>query len=63
MNNVIKTISLLVISNLFMTLAWYGHLKFKSKPLLVAILPVGGLLCSNICSKSLQIASARNGSA
>ena len=25
----IYTISLLVISNLFMTLAWYGHLKFK----------------------------------
>ena len=23
------TISLLVVSNIFMTLAWYGHLKFK----------------------------------
>lgn len=23
------TISLLIISNIFMTLAWYGHLKFK----------------------------------
>lgn len=26
------TIVLLVLSNLFMTLAWYGHLKFKDMP-------------------------------
>ena len=33
-----KTIGLLLISNLFMTFAWYAHLKdMKSKPLLVAI--------------------------
>jgi uncharacterized protein (DUF486 family) len=24
-----KTIALLIISNVFMTVAWYGHLKFK----------------------------------
>ena len=29
---------LLVISNVFMTLAWYGHLKLKSQPLLLMIL-------------------------
>jgi uncharacterized protein (DUF486 family) len=35
----IKTIGLLVISNLFMTFAWYGHLKdLKAKPLYIAIL-------------------------
>lgn len=28
------TIGLLVLSNLFMTLAWYGHLKFKDIPAL-----------------------------
>ena len=28
-----KPIFLLVISNVFMTIAWYGHLKFKTKPL------------------------------
>ena len=28
-----RTIALLVVSNLFMTVAWYGHLKFKSKAL------------------------------
>lgn len=26
----LKTVSLLIISNAFMTFAWYGHLKFKS---------------------------------
>jgi uncharacterized protein (DUF486 family) len=25
------TIGLLILSNIFMTLAWYGHLKFKSR--------------------------------
>ena len=33
-----KTVSLLFASNVFMTFAWYGHLKFRSKPLLLAIL-------------------------
>ena len=31
------TIALLLISNIFMTIAWYGHLKFKSAPLAVVI--------------------------
>jgi uncharacterized protein len=29
---------LLIASNVFMTLAWYGHLKFKTAPLLIVIL-------------------------
>jgi len=32
------TVLLLVCSNAFMTMAWYGHLKFKAAPLLAAIL-------------------------
>ncbi|MEW6536219.1 MAG: DMT family protein [Candidatus Auribacterota bacterium] len=32
------TIILLLISNIFMTFAWYGHLKYKSAPLAVVIL-------------------------
>jgi len=28
-----RTIILLVVSNVFMTIAWYGHLKYKDKPL------------------------------
>ena len=31
-------IVLLTISNIFMTFAWYGYLKFKTKPLLLVIL-------------------------
>jgi uncharacterized protein len=30
MGKALLTIGLLVLSNVFMTLAWYGHLKFKS---------------------------------
>jgi len=32
------TIALLIVSNIFMTLAWYGHLKFPHLPMLAAIL-------------------------
>jgi uncharacterized protein (DUF486 family) len=32
------TILLLVCSNIFMTIAWYGHLKFPHLPMLAAIL-------------------------
>jgi uncharacterized protein (DUF486 family) len=31
------TAILLFISNIFMTLAWYGHLKYKDKPLWITI--------------------------
>jgi uncharacterized protein (DUF486 family) len=32
-----KTIILLTISNIFMTFAWYGHLKFKHNPLWLVV--------------------------
>ena len=32
------TVILLIISNIFMTIAWYGHLKYKSSPLFQVIL-------------------------
>ncbi|HPR08902.1 MAG TPA: DMT family protein, partial [Denitromonas sp.] len=32
------TIGLLLASNVFMTFAWYGHLKFKAAPLIAVIL-------------------------
>jgi len=39
-----KTIVLLTISNIFMTFAWYGHLKgLKSKPWIVAALISWGI--------------------
>ena len=31
------TVLLLLLSNVFMTFAWYGHLKYKSAPLFLAI--------------------------
>ncbi len=31
------TILLLTVSNIFMTVAWYGHLKFKNSPLWKAV--------------------------
>lgn len=34
----IVPILLLTISNIFMTFAWYGHLKYKSSPLFIVIL-------------------------
>lgn len=32
------TIALLTISNIFMTFAWYGHLKYKQSPLWTVII-------------------------
>ncbi len=32
------TILLLIISNVFMTFAWYGHLKFRESPLWLVII-------------------------
>ena len=36
-------VALLVASNLFMTAAWYGHLKFKMQPLWVVVLVSWGI--------------------
>jgi len=47
-----KTILLLVCSNLFMTLAWYGHLKFKwleGKSLFLVILVSWGIAFFEYC--------------
>ena len=33
----VATIVLLILSNVFMTFAWYGHLRYKALPLLAAI--------------------------
>jgi len=47
MNELLQTrwlpILLLVGSNVFMTFAWYGHLKYKDKPLLFVILTSWGI--------------------
>lgn len=43
------TIGMLVISNIFMTFAWYGHLKFKAAPLFVVILVSWGIAFAEYC--------------
>jgi uncharacterized protein len=56
-----KTILLLVASNLFMTLAWYGHLKFKfleGKSLLIVILVSWGIAFFEYC---LMVPANRGG--
>lgn len=40
---------LLLISNIFMTFAWYGHLKFKSTALWVVILASWGIAFLEYC--------------
>ena len=39
----VVTIGLLIASNVFMTFAWYGHLKFKTAPLFAVILISWGI--------------------
>ncbi|WAC49579.1 DMT family protein [Asticcacaulis sp. SL142] len=39
----VTTIGLLIASNIFMTFAWYGHLKFKTEKLWVVILVSWGI--------------------
>ena len=45
----VAPIVLLVCSNLFMTLAWYGHLKFKSVPLATVVLVSWGIAFVEYC--------------
>lgn len=39
----VVTIGLLTASNIFMTFAWYGHLRFKAAPLIVVVLVSWGI--------------------
>lgn len=43
------TIVLLVVSNVFMTFAWYGHLKFTRSPLWIAILASWAIALAEYC--------------
>jgi uncharacterized protein (DUF486 family) len=54
----VKTIGLLFASNVFMTAAWYGHLRFKSSPLWKAILFSWGIAFFEYC---LQVPANRWG--
>jgi len=55
----LNTIVLLVISNVFMTFAWYGHLKFKDSPIWIAIFASWGLA---LFEYAFQVPANRMGS-
>lgn len=50
---------MLIASNVFMTFAWYGHLKHKSSPILMAILVSWGIAFFEYC---LAVPANRMGS-
>lgn len=54
----LMTVGLLACSNIFMTFAWYGHLKFKAAPLLIVILISWGIAFFEYC---LQVPANRYG--
>jgi len=43
MANALKAAGLLTLSNLFMTAAWYGHLRFTGAPLLLVVFASWGI--------------------
>jgi uncharacterized protein len=43
---IVSTIGLLILSNVFMTLAWYGHLQFKTLPAFRSITLFGVIMIS-----------------
>ena len=53
-----KTIGLLLLSNIFMTFAWYGHLKEKGIPLWKAVLVSWGIAFFEYC---LMVPANRSG--
>ena len=57
---ILKTIGLLLCSNIFMTFAWYAHLKdLRTRPLIVAILVSWGIA---FFEYTLQVPANRIGS-
>ena len=53
------TIFLLLVSNIFMTFAWYGHLKHKTAPIVLTILVSWGIAFFEYC---FQVPANRIGS-
>lgn len=56
--NTLLPILLLIGSNVFMTFAWYGHLKFTDRPLWIVILASWGIAFFEYC---LQVPANRYG--
>ncbi len=56
----LQPILLLTLSNVFMTFAWYGHLKYKASPLWIVILASWGIALFEYC---LAVPANRHGHA
>lgn len=56
----VTPIAMLLASNVFMTLAWYGHLKYKTSALWIAVLASWGIAFVEYC---LAVPANRWGSA
>ena len=54
-----RTIVLLTISNVFMTFAWYGHLKYRNVPLWKVVIASWGIAFFEYC---FQVPANRMGS-
>ena len=54
----VKAAGLLLLSNTFMTAAWYGHLRFRKAPLVLAILVSWGIA---LFEYTLQVPANRIG--
>lgn len=57
-NRAMRAILLLTLANVFMTFAWYGHLKYKNSPLWIAIFASWGIAFFEYC---LQVPANRLG--
>jgi uncharacterized protein len=58
MSAVLFTVLMLTASNVFMTFAWYGHLRFRDAPLWITILASWGIAFFEYC---LQVPANRVG--
>lgn len=58
LNTYLWPILLLVGSNIFMTIAWYGHLKFEHRPLWIVVMASWGIAFFEYC---LQVPANRLG--
>jgi uncharacterized protein len=57
--SLILPVGLLLLSNVFMTFAWYGHLKFTDRPLWIVVLASWGIAFIEYC---LAVPANRYGS-
>ena len=54
-----KPVLLLLVSNIFMTFAWYGHLRYKQSPIWIVVLASWGIAFFEYC---FQVPANRIGS-